>query len=266
MTETASIPTPDVSRTDDGHVATLTLDRPDHFNALTSSMMDQVTHHLDALAKDPAIRVVVITGSGKAFSAGHDLDELMSMEDSGAAKELFEQCAAMMMTITNMPQPVIAKVQGVAAAAGCQLVAQCDLAVASDKARFATSGINLGLFCATPMIPVMRNMPQKRAMELLLTGDFIQADEAQLYGLINQAVPPEDLDNATKALADKIAAKSPAAIQMGKKAFYRTAYQSMDRAYGDAAGVMAENLMVGDAQAGIDAFINKRPKPVPKSG
>lgn len=249
---------PLVLRTDQNGVATLTLNRPRQFNALSSAMIAAIQNELDVIAADPAVRVVVVAAAGKAFCAGHDLKEMRSHPEKEFQSSLFEQCSHMMLTIVRMPQPVIARVHGIATAAGCQLVAACDLAVAADTAQFATSGIRVGLFCSTPAVAVSRNLSRKRALEILLTGEFIDAQTAANEGLINYAVPAEELDAAVQRLAGAIVAKSPLAIAMGKEMFYHQLEMGMEDAYTYAADVMACNMMAEDAQEGIDAFIEKR--------
>ena len=238
--------------------ATLTLNRPRQYNALSEEMLIALQDALDEIAGDEQVRVVVIAGNGKAFCAGHDLKEVRSSEDRAFHQALFDRCGTMMQTINQMPQPVIAKVQGIATAAGCQLVAQCDLAVAADTARFAVSGINVGLFCSTPAVPLSRNMQRKQAMQMLLTGDFIDAQTAQQFGLVNGVVAPDDLDEAVTSLARKIAGKSPLAISLGKKMFYRQANMDLSAAYQFAGERMTCNMDSEDAREGIDAFIEKR--------
>jgi enoyl-CoA hydratase/carnithine racemase len=213
---------------------------------------------LDEIAENKAIRVVIIAANGKAFCAGHDLKEMRSSEDREFHQALVTQCARMMQTINQLPQPVIAQVNGIATAAGCQLVATCDLAVAADNARFAVSGINIGLFCSTPAVPLSRNMHRKQAMQMLLTGEFINAKTAQQYGLINEIVSVDQLESATLELARKITGKSPLAIEMGKKLFYQQLNLDLSAAYGIACQTMACNMDSEDAREGIDAFIEKR--------
>lgn len=249
---------PLVLRSDQGPVTTLTLNRPRQFNALSSAMLAALQGELNKIAADESVRVVVLAAAGKAFCAGHDLKEMRSHPDKPFQSALFEQCSQMMLTINRMPQPVIARVHGLATAAGCQLVAACDLAVAADTAQFATSGIRVGLFCSTPSVAVSRNLSRKKALEILLTGEFIDAQAAEREGLINYAVPPEELDAAVQRLADAIVAKSPVAVATGKGMFYRQLEMGMEEAYSYAAEVMACNMMAEDAQEGIDAFIEKR--------
>ena len=241
-----------------GGVLTLTLNRPAQFNALSSELMSALQVELERAAADPAVRVVVIAAAGKAFCAGHDLREMRAQPSLDYYQKLFAQCSRMMMTIQRMPQPVIARVHGIATAAGCQLVSMCDLAVAADVARFAVSGINVGLFCATPSVGLSRNMGRKEAFEMLVTGDFIDAPEAQRRGLVNRVVPLEELDAEVGKLAAAIVAKSPMAIQMGKQMFYKQLEMGLDAAYQMAAETMACNMMTEDAAEGIDAFIAKR--------
>ena len=239
-------------------VATLTLNRTRRYNALSEEMLIALQDALDDIAGDETVRVVVIAANGKAFCAGHDLKEMRSSEDRAFHQALFDRCGTIMQTIQNLPQPVIAKVQGIATAAGCQLVAQCDLAVAAATARFAVSGINAGLFCSTPAVPLSRNMHRKQAMQMLLTGDFIDAGTARQYGLVNEVVPAEELDAAVASLARKITGKSPLAISLGKKMFYRQANMDLSAAYQYAGERMTCNMDSEDAREGIDAFIEKR--------
>jgi enoyl-CoA hydratase/carnithine racemase len=239
-------------------VVTLTLNRPAQFNSLSKAMLSELQQALDAIAKDATVRVVVIAGNGKAFCAGHDLKEMRANPDHAFIRALFDQCSKMMLTLTAMPQPVIARVHGIATAAGCQLVSMCDLAVASTEARFATSGINLGLFCSTPAVGLSRNLSRKRAMEMLLTGDFIDAATALEYGLVNRVVPAGELDQGVRALTDSIVAKTPVAVTAGKQMFYRQLEMGFEQAYALAAETMACNMMTDDAGEGVDAFIAKR--------
>ena len=245
-------------RSDAGGVATLTLNRPSQFNALSTEVLTELQDALDAIAQDASVRVVVIAGAGKAFCAGHDLKQMRANHARAYMQNLFAQCGKVMMTLLKMPQPVIARVHGIAAAAGCQLVAMCDLAVAAEAARFAVSGINVGLFCATPSVALGRNMGRKQAMEMLLTGDFIDAAEAQRRGLVNRVVPLEQLDAEVKQLTDSICGKSAAAVAMGKQMFYRQLELGLDAAYELATETMACNMMCADADEGIDAFMQKR--------
>ncbi|HEX7554318.1 MAG TPA: enoyl-CoA hydratase [Geothrix sp.] len=245
-------------RSDAGGVATLTLNRPGQFNSLSTEVLAELQNALDAIAQDASVRVVVLAGAGKAFCAGHDLKQMRANHAKAYMQELFTQCGKAMMTIVQMPQPVIARVHGTATAAGCQLVAMCDLAVAAEVARFAVSGINVGLFCATPSVALGRNMGRKQAMEMLLTGDFIDAAEAQRRGLVNRVVPLEQLDAEVKKLTDSICGKSAAAVSMGKQMFYRQLELGLDAAYQLATETMACNMMCADAGEGIDAFMQKR--------
>ena len=245
-------------RHDAGGIATVTLNRPKQYNALSEELLTELQAQLDSIEKDPLVRVVIIAGSGSAFCAGHDLKQMRANPKKAYYEKLFAKCSRIMMTLTRMPQPVIARVHGIATAAGCQMVAQCDLAVASDNARFAVSGINVALFCSTPSVPLARNIPRKQAMEMLLTGDFIDAATAKARGLVNRVVPVEKLDAEVKALADAIIAKSPVAVTTGKKMFYKQTEMGMESAYEYAAEVMACNMMAEDVGEGIDAFMQKR--------
>ncbi len=239
-------------------VVTLTLNDPARFNALGSEMLQALQDALDALALDEQLRAVVLAAHGKAFCAGHNLKDMAAHPELSYYQQLFAQCSRMMLSITRLPVPVIARVQGIATAAGCQLVAQCDLAVASAEARFATSGINYGLFCATPSVPLVRNVPFKHAMEMLLTGDFIDAHEAQARGLINRAVPLEQLDAQVEQLLQSIVQKPATAVRMGKALMYRQRELGLDAAYALAGETMACNMMDADAQEGAQAFAQKR--------
>jgi len=250
-----------VLRDDNNGVAVLTLNRPAKFNALSGDLMTEIEKTLAAIAEDRSVRVVVLAANGKAFSAGHDLKEISGKTARDDVDALFRQCSRMMLAVTHLPQPVIARVHGIATAAGCQLAATCDLAVASTEARFATSGINVGLFCATPGVALSRNVPRKKAMEMLLTGDFIDADTALALGLVNHVVAPDELEDATNALASKIAERSPQAISMGKELFYRQLEGGLEAAYAAAVDTIVCNLMDGEAREGIDAFISKQPMP-----
>lgn len=256
--QTATTAEPVLLREDRNGVTTLTLNRPKQFNAMSEAVLAALQQELDVIAQDESIRVVVIAAAGKAFCAGHDLKEMRSHTDQAYHQALFEQCSKMMLTINHLPQPVIAKVQGLATAAGCQLVAACDLAVAADTATFATSGIRVGLFCSTPAVPVSRNLSRKKALEVLLTGEFIDAQTAVQEGLINRAVPAEQLDAAVQQLIDAIVTKSPYAVASGKRMFYKQLEMGMEDAYTYAAGVMACDMMAEDAGEGIDAFMQKR--------
>lgn len=245
-------------RQDNGAITTLTLNRPQHYNALCQALLGELQTTLDEIAVDENVRVVILAGNGPAFCAGHDLKELRSHTDQAAHQALFMQCSRVMLAINRLPQPVIARVHGIATAAGCQLVAACDLAIAAEKARFATSGINIGLFCATPGVAVSRNLSRKHALKLLLTGDFIDAKEAYRQGLINQVVTLDELDGAVQHLAESICTKPRQALADGKAMFYRQLEMGLNAAYEYASEVMACGLVSQDAQEGIDAFINKR--------
>jgi enoyl-CoA hydratase/carnithine racemase len=246
-------------RHDDGGITTLTLNRPKQYNALSEELLHALQTQLESIAADASVRVVVIAGAGPAFCAGHDLKQMRAQPRKEYYDALFAQCSKMMLTLTRIPQPVIARVHGLATAAGCQLVAQCDLAVASENAKFAVSGINVGLFCSTPSVPLARNLSRKQAMEMLLTGDFIDAPTAQARGLINSVARAEALDDTVKDLARRIMAKSAVAVATGKKMFYKQIEMGLQGAYDYAAEVMACNMMSADAGEGIDAFIGKRP-------
>jgi len=245
-------------RDDDDGITTLTLNRPTQYNALSAEMLTALQAALDDIATDESVRVVIIAANGKAFCAGHDLKEMRTSEDRAFHQALFDQCGRMMLSIHQLPQPVIARVNGIAAAAGCQLVANCDLAVAVDNARFAVSGINLGLFCSTPAVPLSRNLPRKQALHMLLTGDFISAQQALQYGLINAIAPAGELEAATREMALKITAKSALAIRLGKDMFYRQLPMDLAAAYAYASERMACNMDSHDAREGIDSFIEKR--------
>jgi len=247
-------------------VARVVLDRPKSINALSEEMLAALQACLDGIAKDRSIKAVVLASSGAHFCAGHNLKEMTARRadaDGGQAYfiELFETCSRLMKTIVRLPQPVIAEVRGIATAAGCQLVAACDLAVAADTARFATSGVNIGLFCSTPMVALSRNVAHKHAMEMLLLGEFLPAGRAAAIGLVNAVVPEEELADAALRMARLVADKSAAAVRIGKEAFYRQAEMSLDDAYDYAGRVMAENMMARDAEAGIGAFVDKQPMP-----
>jgi enoyl-CoA hydratase/carnithine racemase len=250
---------PVLLRQDDAGITTLTLNRPGQFNALNGELLGALQAELERIETDPAVRVVILAGSGKAFCPGHDLKEMRGNHNREFIEGLFRQCSRMMLTLSRIPQPVIARVHGIATAAGCQLVAQCDLAVAAADARFATSGINVGLFCATPGVPLSRNLSRKRAMEMLLTGDFIDAATALQWGLVNRVVPAAGLDAAVAELARKIRSKTPVAVAAGKRTFYRQLDLGIEKAYELASETMACNMMAEDAREGIDAFMQKRP-------
>lgn len=252
---------PILLREDRDAIATLTLNRPDKYNALSTELMSLIQQELDSLAGDNSVRAVVIAGNGKAFCAGHDLREMSDDPGEEAIQALFDQCSRMMVSLTQIPQPVIARVHGIATAAGCQLVAQCDLAVASDEARFATSGINVGLFCGTPMVAVTRNLPRKQAMEMLMTGEFIDPATAERYGLINRVVPADKLDGAVRELAEAVASQGPAFVAAGKRLFYRQIEEGLGAAYQEATQTMVENMQREDAREGIKAFLEKQDMP-----
>jgi enoyl-CoA hydratase/carnithine racemase len=239
-------------------VVTLTLNRPQQFNALSEEMMTALQAELEAVARDDAVRVVVIAARGKAFCPGHDLKQMKSNPTADYYRVLFAQCSKLMLTIQGMPQPVIARVHGVATAAGCQLVAMCDLAVAASDARFAVSGINVGLFCSTPGVALSRNVGRKEAFEMLVTGDFIDAYTAQARGLVNRVVPADQLDAEVEKLAASIVAKPRSAIALGKELFYRQLEAGIEAAYQMAGQTMACNMMDDAAQEGVQAFMEKR--------
>lgn len=249
---------PLVLRQDAEGIATLTLNRPAQFNAINVAMLIAMQEALDIVANDPTIRVVVIAGAGRAFCPGHDLNEMLVNSNDAFIGDLFRRCCDVMLTLQAIPQPVIAKVHGIATAAGCQLVAAADLAVAAADARFATSGINFGLFCATPGVPVSRNVSRKRAFEMLFTGAFIDAPTALDWGLINRVAPPECLDQETQALARQMMDKPRAVIAAGKRFFYRQLELTTAKAYGDATAVITQNMLGDDAQEGVGAFVEKR--------
>jgi enoyl-CoA hydratase/carnithine racemase len=268
--ETMTLPQPEsgaapahdpLLRSDAGGIATLTMNRPDKFNALSVELLDALLAALQAIGEDRSVRVVVLAGAGRAFCTGHDLKQMRADPSDGAMRALFRRCAEVMLGIARIPQPVIARVHGVATAAGCQLVASCDLAVAAEGARFAVSGVNLGLFCSTPMVALSRNLGRKQAMELLLTGEFIDAPTAERWGLVNRVVPADGLDAAVAALAASVASKSPAAVALGKRLFYTQLEAGIEAAYELASETMACNMRTHDAQAGIDAFLTKQPMP-----
>ena len=239
-------------------VVTLTLNRPGQFNSLSKAMISELQSQLDAIGEDASVRAVVIAAAGKAFCAGHDLKEMRANPAKQYQKALFDRCSRMMLKLTEIPQPVIARVHGIATAAGCQLVSMCDLAVAAEDARFAVSGINVGLFCSTPSVGLARNLGRKQAMEMLLTGDFIDARTALARGLVNRVVSPERLDDEVRSLLDAILAKSAVAVGIGKRLFYQQIEQGMAAAYASASEAMACNMIAEDAAEGIDAFMQKR--------
>ncbi|WP_422028728.1 enoyl-CoA hydratase [Roseovarius sp.] len=255
---------PILIREDQGAIARLTLNAPEKLNALSDAMLAALQEEFDALRDNRSIRAVILGGAGKAFCAGHDLKEMTQgrqAEDGGKAyfADLFTRCSKVMTAIRSLPQPVIAKPHGIATAAGCQLVASCDLAVAAHGTRFGVNGVNIGLFCSTPMVALSRNIPRKQAFEMLTTGEFIETDRAIALGLINRAVPEDQLDTAATELADTIAAKLGSAVKIGKQAFYQQLEMGLDDAYAYTRDVMVENMLDRDTEEGIAAFIEKRP-------
>ena len=251
-------------REDLGPVARLTLNQPRKINALSEAMLTRLQAEIDRLAGDPAIKAVVLRGAGKAFCAGHDLREMQAArqtEDGGRAyfNALFAQCARMMTSLTRLPQPVIAEAHGVATAAGCQLVATCDLAVAAETTRFGVNGVNIGLFCSTPMVALTRNVPAKHAFEMLTTGEFIDAARAREIGLVNRVVPEGEQSEAALELARTVASKLGVAVRIGKEAFYAQSGMSLEAAYAYTGRVMAENMLERDTNEGVQAFLEKRP-------
>ena len=248
-----------LSTRDERGVVTLTLNRPQAFNALSEAMLAALQSELDTLADDPSVRCVVLAAAGRAYCAGHDLKEMRAEPSLGYYRDLFTRCGKVMLAIQRLPVPVIARVHGVATAAGCQLVATCDLAVAVNSARFAVSGVNLGLFCATPSVALSRNVGRKTAFEMLVTGEFLSADEARARGLVNRVVAPEALDAEVERLVASIVAKPRAAVAMGKALFYRQLEMGVEAAYQTAVQTMACNMMDDSALEGVQAFIDKRP-------
>ena len=252
-----------LKREDAASVATLTMDAPERLNALSDAMLAALQQTLDDIGQDETVRAVIIRGTGKAFCAGHDLKEMQAgrqAEDAGAAyfADLFDRCARMMQTVQSIPQPVIAQVHGIATAAGCQLVATCDLAIAEENTRFGVNGVNIGLFCSTPMVALTRNIHRKQAFEMLTTGKFLSAAEAKEAGLINRAVPADQLESETRSLAETIASKLPAAVKIGKSAFYEQAAMTTAEAYAYTGDVMVQNMLRNDTNEGISAFLDKR--------
>ena len=244
-------------------ITTLTLNQPDKKNSLSMAMLEALSEELEIIASDTETRVVVLAAHGNVFCAGHDLRQMTAMrqaEDGGAAafKDLFDRCARMMTRIQTMPQPVIAQVHGIATAAGCQLVATCDMAVAAEDTRFGVNGVNIGLFCSTPMVALTRNIPRKQAFEMLTTGDFIPADRARELGLVNRVVPAAALEEETARLADQVASKLGAAVKIGKEAFYNQIAMKTADAYAYTGDVMVQNMLRDDTREGIDAFLEKR--------
>lgn len=244
---------------DERGVVTLTLNRPQAFNALSEAMLTALGDAFDALAEDQTVRAVILAASGKAFCAGHDLKEMRAEPSLAYYERLFEQCTNVMLSIQRLPGPVIARVHGLATAAGCQLVAMCDLAVASDDARLAVSGVNVGLFCATPGVALSRNVPRKAAFEMLVTGEFVSAEQARSLGLVNRVAAADALDGEIEALVASIVAKPRVAVAMGKALFYRQIEVDIESAYADAGTTMACNMMDPSALEGVQAFIDKRP-------
>ena len=250
-------------RTDVDSITTLTMDAPERLNALSDKMLAELTAALDAIATDTSIRAVILRGNGKVFCAGHDLKEMQAgrqSPDKGAAyfADLFDRCATMMQKVQSLPQPVIAQVHGIATAAGCQLVATCDMAIAAEGTRFGVNGVNIGLFCSTPMVALTRNISRKAAFEMLTTGRFIETTEAKDLGLINRAVPHDQLEAETIALAQTVASKLPVAVKIGKDAFYKQATMTTAEAYAYAGNVMVENMLDRATDEGITAFLEKR--------
>ncbi len=253
-----------LERHDTNAVAHLTMNAPEKLNALSDGMLAALQEEFGRLMDDTSIRAVVIKGAGKAFCAGHDLKEMTAgrqAEDGGKAyfKDLFDRCAKMMTTIRKLPQPVIAQPHGIATAAGCQLVASCDMAVAAEGTKFGVNGVNIGLFCSTPMVALSRNIPRKQAFEMLTTGQFIPAEKALELGLVNRVVPADQLEATTTELAETVAAKLGAAVKIGKEAFYNQIEMSVDDAYEYTGDVMVQNMLYRDTAEGIAAFLEKRP-------
>ncbi|WP_439122625.1 enoyl-CoA hydratase [Marivita sp.] len=253
-----------LERRDTDAVCHLHMNAPERLNALSEEMLDALQEQVDSLQNDPSTRVVVISGAGKAFCAGHDLKQMTAgrqAEDGGKAyfKELFDHCAKVMTGVQRLPQPVIAQVHGIATAAGCQLVASCDMAVAAEGTRFGVNGVNIGLFCSTPMVALSRNIPRKQAFEMLVTGQFIDAHRAEALGLVNKVVPVEDLASTTEEMAQLVASKLGAAVKVGKQAFYEQVQMGLDDAYAYTGQVMVENMLYRDTEEGIAAFLDKRP-------
>lgn len=249
---------PMVLREDRDGVSTLTLNRPERFNPLSEAMLDALAGAIDAVAADPATRVLVVAARGRAFCAGHDLREMCASPSLQYYRDLFSRCTELMLSIARCPKPVIARVQGLATAAGCQLVATCDLAVAADTARFAVSGVTLGLFCSSPAVALSRNVPRKQAFEMLITGDFIDAPTALRYGLVNRVVPSGHLDREVERLAGSIMRHPPVAIETGKRVFYHQLQETLESAYRYAGDAMACNMMAEDTLEGVQAFLDKR--------
>ena len=249
---------PVLLREDRDGVTTLTLNRPEQFNALSGELLASIQKALDEIAKDKAVKVVVIAGKGRGFCAGPDLKEIRALGTQPKIRKLFDQCSRMMVSLVSIPQPVIAKVHATATAAGCQLVAQCDLAIAAEGAKFAVSGVNFGLFCSTPSVALARNVGRKAAMEMLLTGEFIDAPTAKAYGLVNRVVPPQLLDEEVLKLANQIASKPREAVASGKRAFYQQLEMGLASAYDLASETISCNAASDEGREGIDAFLEKR--------
>ena len=252
-----------LERCDANAVAYLKMNAPERLNALSDEMLAALQDELSALQSDQSIKAVVLSGAGKAFCAGHDLKQMTAArqsEDGGKAyfKDLFDRCTQVMLSIQSLPQPVIAQAHGIATAAGCQLVATCDMAVAAQGTRFGVNGVNIGLFCSTPMVALSRNIPRKKAFEMLTTGQFIEAEEAERVGLINRVATPETLGNETRKLAETVAEKLGAAVRIGKSAFYQQTTLPTAEAYSYAGDVMVENMLFRDTEEGISAFLEKR--------
>jgi enoyl-CoA hydratase/carnithine racemase len=256
--EEISAPEPVLLRSDAEGVAGLTLNRPEQYNALSRELLDALQAELDLIKDDPAIRVVVITGQGRAFCAGHDMKEIANERERDKLTALFSQCSQVMLSLARLPQPVIALVDGLAAAAGCQLVAACDLALATSNARFATSGVKYGLFCSTPMVALSRNLPRKPAMEMLLTGDFIEAEDAFRLGLVNKVVPPERLEETFDSMVARLLDKPREVLALGKRAYYRQLEMGLEDAYAFTTGVIVDNALGKDFREGLAAFLEKR--------
>jgi enoyl-CoA hydratase/carnithine racemase len=257
---------PVLLRSDAEGVVGLTLNRPAQYNALSRELLASLQTELDQIKDDPGVRVVVITGKGRAFCAGHDLKEMAGKRDRARLVELFGACSKMMLALTRLPQPVVALVDGIATAAGCQLVAACDLALATSNARFATSGVKYGLFCSTPMVALARNLPRKPALEMLLTGDFIEAEEAHRLGLVNQVVAPDRLEDAFDALLARLLDKPAEVLALGKRAFYRQLEMGLEDAYRFTTEVIVDNALGRDFEEGLTAFLEKRSPAWPSRG
>lgn len=249
---------PVLLREDADGITTLTLNRPQQFNLLTTGMIDALQAAFDDIARDEGIRVIVLAAAGKGFCAGHDLKEIRELGEQPRIEAMFRRCSRMMVAMTRLPQPIIARVQGAAAAAGCQLVAQCDLAVASDSAKFTAPGVSWGFFCSTPGVAIARNLPRKRAMEMLLTGEMIDAPTAMQWGLVNRVVPAAELDAEVRRLADTIRAKPRATVADGKRTFYEQVESGLERAYELAGHAISASFAHDEGREGTDAFIEKR--------